>query len=83
VDVVPLPTLPMNGICRPSSLKVKNPMIHPVVIGYFYPTNQIQPGAYFGDRAGTGMVTGQHLSINLSKKIYQKRLTFISGDYII
>ena len=53
------------------------------VIGSFYPTNQIQPRAYLEGKVGTGMVTAQRLSINLSKKNYQNRLTFISGDYII
>ena len=58
-------------------------MIHQVAIGYFYPTNPIQPEEFIEDKAGTGMVTAQRLSINLSKKNYQNRLTIMPGDYII
>jgi hypothetical protein len=73
----------MNGICLQSNRQEKNHMIHLVGIGYFYLTNPIQPEEFIEDKVGTGMGTAQRLSINLSKKNYQNRLTFISGDYII
>jgi hypothetical protein len=73
----------MNGICLQSNRQEKNHMIHLVGIGYFYPTNQTRPEEFTEDKAGTGMVTAQRLSINLSKKNYQNRLTIMPGDYII